>query len=343
MKTLKKEINNSHMTATVQVSPDEYRMVSGESIEAAVQLFFNKFLADEKLRVIGRPQVKEVSCPIDGSLEFTVEADLYPQVSLGQYKGIQVSVKREENEMEFMNEVLKTACENMEAEITEALIGQKLNAMIAQEKLNINQDSIYYLLADTTAVLRDVYNMAGSHRSQEQIKAEALDIMLQAVSSDNKGPEIPFIKEQMREMAARYNDLPEDFDQQIDDAFQRRKDRKGQMSGDDIADEAFAAYLGTIDLNEKKLREERRPAAIASVRCDLLFDAVAEKERLTVYQDEMDAELKKIAGQYNVAFDDVVEAVDTEPIRWKLLRDRACKLILDSAVGQPAEAPDERT
>ncbi|MCQ4637051.1 trigger factor family protein [Anaerovorax odorimutans] len=320
------------MTVTIQAAPDEYRMAAGESIETAVQLFFDRFLAAEKLRIIGKPQVTEVCCPPDKSLEFTVKADLYPEVRLGQYKGIQASVKREENEMAFMDQVLNIACDNMDADVTEPLIAQKLDAMIAQEKLNIHQDSIYYLLADTTAVLTDVYHIAGSYRPAEQVKAEALDIMLQAVSSDNQEQEVPFIKAQMKAMAARYNDLSEDFDRQIDEAFERRRTKKAAMTGDDIADEAFTAYLGTIGLDEEKLRKERRREAVRAVRCDLLFDAVAQAERLTVYQDEMDAELNQIARQYQMELEDVIEGVDPEPIRWKLLRDRACKLILESAV-----------
>lgn len=302
MDIIQKETENGRLHVTLCAWPEEYRMEAGESVETAIQELFGRFLSEEKIRVVGRPKVTEASCPPDQGLRFTVDAELYPDVKLGQYKGIKVRARREENENQFMKEVLEKACADMEAKVTDTLIEQRLSSMIAGEHLNVDQDSIYYLLADVVEVLGDVYRMAGCSRPLAQVEAEALDMLLQAVSSDNQGPEVEYLKDQMYQMAER-------------------------------SDEAFHAYLKTIGLDEEQLRKERRPAAAAAVRCDLLFEAVAQAEELTVYQDEMDEVLKHLADQYHLSVEEVTEAVETEPLRMKLLRDRACKLILDSAVG----------
>ena len=333
MEVLQKEIKNGSLHVTLRALPAEYRMEAGEAVENAISRLFGRFLAEEGLRAVGRPRVTEAACPADGSLRFTVEAELYPEVKLGQYKGIRVKARREENEAAFMKEVLEKACANMEAEVTQTLIDQRLAAMIAGEHLNVDQDSIYYLLADVVEILGEVYQMAGCRRPAAQVEAEALDILLQAVSADNQGPEIEYLKDQMYQMAARYSQLPEDFPELIDSAFARRKKKKGRMSPAERSDEAFHAYLRTVGMDEEQLKRERRPAAAAAARCDLLFEAVAQAEGLTVYQDEMDEVLARLADKYHLSVEEVTEAVDTEPMRMKLLRDRACRLILDSAVG----------
>lgn len=333
MDIIQKETENGRLHVTLCAWPDEYRMEAGESVETAIQELFGRFLSEERIRVVGRPKVTEASCPPDQGLRFTVDAELYPDVKLGQYKGIKVRARREENENQFMKEVLEKACADMEAKITDTLIEQRLSSMIAGEHLNVDQDSIYYLLADVVEVLRDVYRMAGCSRPLAQVEAEALDMLLQAVSSDNQGPEVEYLKDQMYQMAERYSQLPDDFPELIDSAFKRRQNKKGKMTAAERSDEAFHAYLKTIGLDEEQLRKERRPAAAAAVRCDLLFEAVAQAEGLTVYQDEMDEVLKHLADQYHLSVEEVTEAVETEPLRMKLLRDRACKLILDSAVG----------
>ena len=43
----------------------------------------------EKLNVVGTPSVADINVDEDGVLELTVEAGLYPEVTLGQYKGLE--------------------------------------------------------------------------------------------------------------------------------------------------------------------------------------------------------------------------------------------------------------
>ena len=53
------------------------------------------------------------------------------------------------------------------------------------------------------------------------------------------------------------------------------------MTPEELAADAFGAYLGSIGLDEKRWRAERRAEAEESARCDLLLEAVAEAEGIT--------------------------------------------------------------
>ncbi len=74
----------------------------------------------EKLNVVGTPSVADMNVDENGTLELTVEAGLYPEVTLGQYKGLAAekpSVEATEEEVDA--EVKKLADRNATVETVE--------------------------------------------------------------------------------------------------------------------------------------------------------------------------------------------------------------------------------
>ena len=301
------------------------------AIDRAVPDLYRKFLTEQDLRIVGRPEVTSIARIPDGGVIFSVSAQLYPQVKLGRFKGLKVAQNRENNEEEFKMAVLKKACENMTGEVPDAMAEQKLDALAAQEKLRVNGDAVYHLLADVVCALREGYKAAGASRSAAQVRAEATDIMLQTVSGENSNPSQKFIAGQIRSLAERYHTLPDDYDETLDRIFAKRAEQKAQMTPEQLASEAFAAYLGSIDTDEAKWRQERREEAIESARCDLLLEAVAKAEGLEVTEREISEMVARIAEQCGMEPDEALPQIDLEPVRQQLLRDQACRLLLDSA------------
>jgi trigger factor len=334
-----------------------------EVLDICIPDMYGRFLKEKDLRIIGKPKITEVKwltehsagppaqagsssrgssqessaeriargSPPDGVVDFTVKADLYPQVVLGEYKGLSVPVGRNADETGFAEAVLNVACGQMKAHVTNAMVEQKLNAMAAQEKLNVFSDAIYHVLADTVEILTQGYRDAGAARPMAQIRAEAMDVMLQAVSGENDELSKERFTGQIRDLVQRYRPLPDDFNSRLNAAIDARARKKADMSVEERAQEVFNAYLGSLGLDEKQWRAERQGQALANVRCDLLLDAVAKAEQLTVTASDMDMALFKIANQSGMEIEQVISEIDTEPIKWQILRDKARKLILDSA------------
>lgn len=289
------------------------------------------FLRSSGERVLGRPQVLEVSDTQDGGVTFTLRAELYPEVDPGEYRGISVPLRLDDPD--FSQAVLARACARMQGDVTEEMVRQQLDAMLAQEKLKIRQDAIYYLLADTIVLLRRAYELAEVHRPMAQVRAEALDVMLQTVSAENQDEDSQaLLLRQLQILAKRYHTLPEDYDAQMEQALQKRLQDKASMDADQLADEAFAAYLGTLELDEKHWRETRQDEARYTARCDLLLDAVARREELAVSQQALQAELETIAEQCGMELSEALPQIDPEPIRAYLLRAQALQLLCASAV-----------
>ena len=63
---------------------------------------------------------------------------------------------------EFEQAVIQKACENLKGEIPPAMIQQKIQAIMAQEKLSIHNDAVYHLLADMLVILDQAYVAAGA-------------------------------------------------------------------------------------------------------------------------------------------------------------------------------------
>ena len=60
-------------------------------------------IVDQQLKAVGSPSVSNTDTPDEGGVVLTIETELYPEVTLGQYKGIEVpkrEVKVEESEVD---------------------------------------------------------------------------------------------------------------------------------------------------------------------------------------------------------------------------------------------------
>ncbi|MBQ6582750.1 MAG: hypothetical protein IJH77_02855 [Mogibacterium sp.] len=301
-----------------------------EALELVIPRMFNEFLQKEGIRIVGKPQVDDMQFS-GGGVSFHVRADLYPEVELGEYKGIQVPYVRMGEQDRFEQAVIQKACENMKGEIPPHMVEQKMNAIIAREKINVSNEAIYHLLADALVILKEAYEAAGAVRPMVQYRREAMDLMLQTVSEAHQNDWKEFFREQIKVMAERYHDLPSDYDSKLEQIIEKRQRDKNKMGQDALIDDIFKAYLGSLELTEEQWRNQRSTQAAREVCVDLLLDAVAKKEGITVSPLELHNAIEEIADQVNMTPEEVENKMDIEPLRWKLARDKAMVLILNSA------------
>ena len=90
------------------------------------------------------------------------------------------------------------------------------------------------------------------------------------------------------------------------------------------------------------LRSSMRPMAETTVRNNVLLAAVVEAENLTVSDEEVEAEIQKLAEQYSMEADKVRAAVGVESLKADLATRKAVALIKDSAVATAVPEITER-
>ena len=64
---------------------------------------YTKAIVEQELKAVGSPSVSNMDTPDEGGVALTIETELYPEVTLGQYKGLEVpkhEVKVEESEVD---------------------------------------------------------------------------------------------------------------------------------------------------------------------------------------------------------------------------------------------------
>lgn len=307
------------------------RVLYDEALDICIPKFYLEFIHKQCITPLEQPEIVDISWLENGCPTFTIQVAIRPKVSPEQYKGIVVRVPTD-NQVAFTEAVICEAAGNIEVLMPETMINQKLNALLAEQKMQICQDPIYNVLADMVEILKKAYSATGISRSMAQVRSEAMDIMLQTMSKDQKEPTKEHLYFLLKETVKGYRELPAGFDEKLDIILEERKQSTLAMTSDEKIKETFSAYLGSLDLSEEVWLEENRNKAIIHAKFDLLLDAVGEAEEIGITADELVDAFMNIGKQCGIDLEEVKASVDRELLEWQLKRDKAKKLILDSAV-----------
>lgn len=132
-------------------------------------------------------------------------------------------------------------------------------------------------------------------------------------------------------------DIPECMFENETENQVRDYDNRLRMNGLDL--KTYFQYTG-LDLDA--LRKQMRPGAEKQVKTRLALERIAEKENLTVTDEEIEAEYGRLAEQFGMEADKVKEAVEREAIEADLKVKAAIELVREKAsVTETEEAPAE--
>ena len=102
----------------------------------------------------------------------------------------------------------------------------------------------------------------------------------------------------------------------------------------------FQDYLKYMGLSMDDVRDQAKTAADRAVRTALALDAVAKAEGIEVTQEELDAEVKRLAEQFNVTEEQVREVTNESDMKQDLGSKKALELVKSSAK-KPAKKKEE--
>ena len=111
----------------------------------------------------------------------------------------------------------------------------------------------------------------------------------------------------------------------------------------------FDKYLEMTNMDVDSLLEQAKEPAARQVKMDLAVGAIIKAEGLEATDEDVDAEYEKMAKQYGMEAEEIKKYMDAEVIREQVLRDKAIRVVVDSAVAvepviqaeEPARAPAE--
>ena len=346
---------------------------------------YNKAVVEQQLKAVGGPSVSAMDETEDGTIVLTIETALYPEVTLGDYKGIEVpkatvtvtdeDVEAEVNRMAERNSRIETVDRPAQEGDTVVLDFEGFDNGVAFEggkgenyslKLGSHQfvpgfeEALVGLSSgdekDVDVTFPENYTpeLAGKpvvfkckiHEVKETSVPEKDDEFAKDVSEFDT---LDALREDIRQkqLKERQENVDRQFENaavekaaqnmtcdipacMIDEQVDKHLDQFAyqlQMSGMTMED--YAKMMGG-DLNA--MRSSMRPMAETTVRSNILLSAVVEAEGLTVSDEEVEEEMKKVAEQYQMELDKVKEALNVENVKADLAAKKAVKLIVDNAV-----------
>ena len=98
-------------------------------------------------------------------------------------------------------------------------------------------------------------------------------------------------------------------------------------------------YFQMMGMDERTYRNLIRGSAASDLRVEVLLEKVAEVENITVTAEEIEAEYKTAAEQYEVGVEEVKKSIPEDAIERDLKMRRAGDLICDSGV--PTDVPED--
>ena len=106
---------------------------------------------------------------------------------------------------------------------------------------------------------------------------------------------------------------------------------------------SFKDYLGMVGMTEEMVRSSARVSALRQVQLDLALAAVADAEDIQISDEEVAAEVTRLAQEYSMEEDKVRAAVSDADLRHDLRLKKASDLVLENAkVGKAKKAPAKK-
>ena len=118
-------------------------------------------------------------------------------------------------------------------------------------------------------------------------------------------------------------------------ARQMVENLKQQLASQGISYEQYVQFSGG---DEQKILDEAMEPAMRQVRMDLAVEAIVKAEGIEATDEEVEAEMKKIADQYGMELESVKKYLRAEDVKEQVVRSKVIKLVADNAV---AVAPVE--
>ena len=357
-----------------------------EAYEAAIQ--------EQDLRVVGYPQVEMIGeCSAEG-FTFKAIVPVYPEVTLGEYKGLSVEKEEVKVMAADVNARLKQMAErNARLESVERAAKEGDTAVIDFEGF-LNGEAFEGGKGENHSL------ELGSHSFvpgfEEQVigmkagEEKDLDItfpedyhadlagkavVFKVKVNEVKAKEIPAIDDEFAKDVSEFDTLKElkaDLKKKITEERQQAADRAFQDAvmekvAENITVEIpdamietqckqfldnfkmqiaqqgipFEQYMQLTGMNEEQLMADAKEPAERQVRMDLAMLAIIEAEKIEASDEEVEAELQKMAEQYNMELETVKKYLPAEQVKDQIVSQKAIAVAVDSAIAVKPEKKAE--
>ena len=364
-----------------------------EAINIAFPEAYEAAVKEKELQVVGYPTVEMVGeCTKDG-FTFKATTPVYPEVTLGQYKGLSAEKDEVKVTAADVNERLKqlsdrnTRLVSVEREAKEgdtAVID--FEGFLEGKPFEGGKGENYSLELGSHSFVpgfeEQVVGMkAGEEKDlditfPEDYHADLAGkaVVFKVKVHEVKEKEVPALDDEFAKDVSEFDtlkDLKADLKKKITEERQKDADRAfedalmEQVAANITADVPDAMienqarqfldnfkmqiaqqgipydqYMKMTGMDEAKLLADAKEPSERQVRLDLALAAIIEAEKLEVSDEDVEAEFKKMAEQYNMDLEMVKKYLQADQVKDQLLTQKAVAVVVDSAT---AIKPEKKT
>ena len=315
-----------------------------EAVNEALPKFYLQAVEESEVRPLGQPEVDVTSVPdptTGGELKFTAEVDVRPEFELPNLEAVEVTVDDVVVGDEQVNEQLETLRERfgsltvvdrpaaegdfLSIDLGATIDGEEIDSVKgisyrvgSGEMLAGMDDVLPGLSAGETTTFTSP--LAGGERAGED---SLVTITVQSV----KERTLPEADDEFAQLASEFDTLDELKESLLEQADQTARYQQGIQARERLLDNLLAAVEipvpeGLIKQevkqhleNEGKAEDDEHGTEVAeearkAFKAQLLLDAIAEKEQVSVGQQELIEYLLASAQQYRMEPNEFIKAVD---------------------------------
>jgi trigger factor len=316
-----------------------------EAVNEALPRFYGQAVEENKVRPLGQPEVDVTDVPAeDGQeLKFTVEVDVRPELQLPDYDGLTVSVDNVDGEataadaqerLTTLRQRFGTLTGIERAAATGDFVSIDLEAKIGDEDIDSVKGISYEI---GTGNMIDGLDDALVGMSTGETKTftaplaggehEGQDAEVTVTVQSVKERVLPELDDDFAQLASEFDT----FDELQADIQAQAEQAKRFEQGVQARDKVLEQLLETTEIpvpdalveaevtshleNESRLEDDEHRAEVdestrKALRAQFLLDAIAEKEEVSVGQQELIEYLVMTASQYGMEPNDFAKAVD---------------------------------
>lgn len=340
------------------------------AVNEGLDRFYREALAENELRALGRPEADITAWPSDkdfsGDLEVSIEVDVRPEFDLPDYEGMTVTVDAIEvtdEDVDAELDRLRTRFGTLvpverpakigdfvQVDLTATIDGNEVDSAtgvsyeLGSGELIDGMDEALDALSAGESTTFESELVGGEHAGEKAL----VNVTLTAV----KERELPEVDDDFAQMASEF-DTVEELKADLREQVARQK-RFGQVSA--IRDKALEVLHGMVEIPvpdklvedevhrhleaENRLEDDTHRAEVTEstqqqFRNQLLLEAIAEKEKVEVSQEEFTQFLIQSAMQYGMAPQDLAQALEANgqipQMVGDVARNKALALVLDKA------------
>ena len=266
----------------------------------------------------------------DGAVMVRFETAAAPEVKLGQYRGLEVSAAADAEA--FAEKAVEKAAGNIEAEVPALIVERELDAILAEKKSEVLQDVHLNLLTDIYKILGEGIREVTSDYTKDDLWRQAIETVEIYFSEGVPQLSMDQMISSVANVLSLYGKITDSLCAKLAQIIEKRMDERERLTGESLAGQVFESYLKVSGFSVEQWLRQKQPEALERTRKNLTLDAVADAESLSVSDAELQARLERFAAQYELTVEQVRDMVGEEALRFDLRREKAKKLIADSAV-----------